>query len=134
MTLVILSGAIDLSVGSLIALVTVVIAFALDLWADPSFAVAAGLLIALVAGAMNRLKLDVIAAVVIGGGSLSGGQGSVIGSLIGAIIMATVRAGGSQMGMPNWVQQIATGAIIMLAVALDRWRQAARSARAEEVS
>lgn len=78
------------------------------------------------------LELDVIAAVVIGGGSLSGGQGSVAGSLIGAIIMATVRAGGSQMGMPNWVQQIATGAIIVLAVALDRWRQAVRATRLKE--
>lgn len=80
------------------------------------------------------LELDVIAAVVIGGGSLSGGQGSVVGSLIGAVIMATVRAGGSQMGMPNWVQQIATGAIIVLAVAIDRWRQTTQIARRREGS
>ena len=266
MTLVILSGAIDLSIGSLIALVTVVIAFALERGADPMVAVAVGLFVATAGGTVNGalvtrlrvgsfivtlgtllifrgvakglageqkidapltwlsellaamrpeerwrllpwgvwlllllaalfawvlratvfgrrvaavgsneeaarisgvavervrvtvfaiaglmagvaglmqfsrltvgdptvaegLELDVIAAVVIGGGSLSGGQGSVAGSLIGAIIMATVRAGGSQMGMPNWVQQIATGAIIVLAVAIDRWRQAARAAR-----
>ncbi|MEW5884463.1 MAG: ABC transporter permease [Armatimonadota bacterium] len=271
MTLVILSGAIDLSIGSLIALVTVVIAFALERGADPMLAVAVGLLVAAIGGTVNGalvtrlrvgsfivtlgtllifrgaakglageqkidapltwlsellaamrpeerwrllpwgvwlllllaalfawvlratvfgrrvaavgsneeaarisgvavervrvavfgvaglmagvaglmqfsrltvgdptvaegLELDVIAAVVIGGGSLSGGQGSVAGSLIGAIIMATVRAGGSQMGMPNWVQQIATGAIIVLAVALDRWRQTARTARRREAS
>jgi ribose transport system permease protein len=68
------------------------------------------------------LELDVIAAVVIGGGSLSGGQGSIAGSLLGAIIMSTIRAGTSQMGLPNWVQEIVTGAIIVVAVALDRWR------------
>lgn len=69
------------------------------------------------------LELDVIAAVVIGGGSLSGGEGSVWGSLIGALIMTTIRAGCSQMGLPNWVQEIITGGIIVVAVALDRWRQ-----------
>lgn len=68
------------------------------------------------------LELDVIAAVVIGGASLSGGRGSVAGSLLGALVMATIRAGCSQWGLPNWVQEIATGAIIVLAVALDRIR------------
>jgi ribose/xylose/arabinose/galactoside ABC-type transport system permease subunit len=68
------------------------------------------------------LELDVIAAVVIGGASLAGGQGSILGSLLGAFIMATIRAGGSQMGLPNWVQEIVTGAIIVLAVGLDRLR------------
>ncbi len=69
------------------------------------------------------LELDVIAAVVIGGASLSGGEGSILGSLLGALIMTTIRAGCSQMGMPNWVQEIVTGAIIVLAVALDRVRR-----------
>ena len=68
------------------------------------------------------LELNVIAAVVIGGGSLSGGEGSVLGSLIGALIMQTLQSGCSQMGWPNWVQEIVTGAIIVLAVALDRFR------------
>lgn len=68
------------------------------------------------------LELDVIASVVIGGGSLSGGEGSVAGSLIGALIMTVIRAGCSQMGLPNWVQEIVTGGIIVLAVALDRLR------------
>jgi len=67
-------------------------------------------------------ELDVIAAVVIGGGSLAGGEGSILGSLVGALIMTTIRSGCSQMGLPNWVQQIVTGAIIVLAVALDRLR------------
>jgi ribose/xylose/arabinose/galactoside ABC-type transport system permease subunit len=68
------------------------------------------------------LELDVIAAVVIGGGSLSGGEGSVLGSLVGALIMSVIRSGCSQMGLHNWVQEIITGAIIITAVALDRLR------------
>lgn len=68
------------------------------------------------------LELDVIAAVVIGGGSLSGGEGSVFGSLIGALIMSVIRSGCSQMGLDNWVQEVVTGAVIVAAVALDRWR------------
>ncbi|MFN8221308.1 MAG: ABC transporter permease [Fimbriimonadales bacterium] len=68
------------------------------------------------------LELDVIAAVVIGGASLSGGQGSIWGSLLGALIMAVIRAGCSQYGLPQWVQEMVTGAIIVLAVALDRLR------------
>lgn len=69
------------------------------------------------------LELDVIAAVVIGGGSLAGGEGSVLGSVVGALIMTVIRAGCSQMGLPNWVQEIVTGAIIVIAVAVDRLRQ-----------
>jgi ribose/xylose/arabinose/galactoside ABC-type transport system permease subunit len=68
------------------------------------------------------LELDVIAAVVIGGGSLSGGEGSVLGSIVGALIMTVIRSGCSQMGLPNWVQEIVTGGIIVVAVALDRLR------------
>ncbi len=68
------------------------------------------------------LELDVIAAVVIGGGSFSGGEGSVLGTIVGALIMAVIRSGCSQMGLPNWVQEIVTGSIIVLAVALDRLR------------
>jgi ribose transport system permease protein len=68
-------------------------------------------------------ELDVIAAVIIGGGSLLGGKGTVIGTVGGATIMAVIQIGCSQHGLPNWVQQIVTGIIIVLAVALDRWRQ-----------
>jgi ribose/xylose/arabinose/galactoside ABC-type transport system permease subunit len=68
------------------------------------------------------LELDVIAAVVIGGGSLSGGEGSVAGTIIGALIMTVIRSGCSQMGLPNWVQEIVTGSIIVVAVAVDRLR------------
>jgi len=67
-------------------------------------------------------ELDVIAAVVIGGGSLQGGDGSVFGSVVGALIMAFLRNGCQQMGWPNYIQEIIIGAIIVLAVALDRLR------------
>lgn len=68
------------------------------------------------------LELQVIAAVVIGGGSLSGGEGSIFGTLVGALIVGVIGSGCSQMGLPNWVQEIATGCIIVVAVALDRLR------------
>jgi ribose transport system permease protein len=70
----------------------------------------------------NGVELDIIAAVVIGGGSLSGGEGSIGGSVIGALIMAFLRNGCQQMGWANYVQEIIIGAIIVLAVALDRVR------------
>jgi ribose/xylose/arabinose/galactoside ABC-type transport system permease subunit len=69
------------------------------------------------------LELDVIAAVIIGGGSLVGGKGTVVGTLAGAAIMTVIQIGCSQQGLPNWVQQIVTGTIIVFAVALDRMRQ-----------
>lgn len=67
-------------------------------------------------------ELDIIAAVVIGGASLAGGQGSVLGSLVGALIMTMVANGCTKLGMENWVQKIVTGGIIIFAVALDRLR------------
>ena len=67
-------------------------------------------------------ELDIIAAVVIGGGSLSGGEGSILGSMIGALIMAFLRNGCQQVGWPNYIQEIIIGAIIVIAVAIDRWR------------
>jgi ribose transport system permease protein len=70
-------------------------------------------------------ELDVIAAVVIGGGSLSGGEGSILGAMVGALIMAFLRNGSQQMGWPNYIQEIMIGVIIVLAVALDRYRSRA---------
>jgi ribose transport system permease protein len=68
------------------------------------------------------LELDIIAAVVIGGGSLSGGEGSILGSMIGVFIMAFLRNGCTMMGWPNYIQEIIIGAIIVVAVALDQVR------------
>ncbi len=67
-------------------------------------------------------ELDVIAAVVIGGGSLSGGEGSILGTLIGAFIMAFLRNGCNMSGIPNYVQEIIIGVIIIGAVAIDKFR------------
>ena len=72
------------------------------------------------------LELEVIAAVVIGGGSLSGGQGSIAGSLIGALLMTVIKTGCTHVGLPNWVQEILTGVIIVVAVGVDTLRQRKR--------
>ena len=69
------------------------------------------------------LELEVIAAVVIGGASLSGGKGTVFGSLAGAMLMEVIRTGFTHVGVHNWVQEMATGGIILAAVVLDRVNQ-----------
>ena len=77
--------------------------------------------------AAEGYELDVIAAVVIGGGSLSGGEGSVLGSLVGALIMTVIDMGCMLEGWQNYVQKIVTGAIIVIAIALDRLRHGRRA-------
>jgi ribose transport system permease protein len=69
------------------------------------------------------LELDIIAAVIIGGASLSGGVGTILGSLIGALIMAVLRNGSQQMGWPTYFQEIIIGLVIIVAVFVDRLRQ-----------
>jgi ABC-type uncharacterized transport system permease subunit len=69
-------------------------------------------------------ELDIIAAVVIGGGSLAGGEGTIAGAMVGALTMAFLRNGTQQMGWPNYIQEIIIGIIIVLAVAADRVRRA----------
>ncbi|MFN9786135.1 MAG: ABC transporter permease [Planctomycetia bacterium] len=71
-------------------------------------------------------ELDVIAAVVLGGGSLSGGKGSIAGSLLGALLMTTLRSACVYAEVPDPLQKVLVGAIILVAVALDRWREGAR--------
>ena len=68
------------------------------------------------------MELNIIAAVVIGGASLNGGEGSVIGSIIGALIMTVVANGCTQMGLQSYWQEIVTGGIIIAAVLVDRLR------------
>ncbi len=68
------------------------------------------------------LELDVIAAVVIGGGSLSGGQGSIVGTLAGAFLMAYLRNRCTVLGWQNYTQEMIVGHIIIIAVAVDQWR------------
>jgi ribose transport system permease protein len=69
------------------------------------------------------LELRVIAAVVIGGGSLSGGRGSVLGTLAGAALMAVINSGCTQLGIPNPLQDVILGVIIIAAVTVDQLRQ-----------
>ncbi len=69
------------------------------------------------------LELKVIAAVVIGGASLSGGRGTVLGTLTGALLMQTIASGCTQLGLSNPVQDIVLGIIIVAAVTVDQIRQ-----------
>lgn len=72
------------------------------------------------------LELEVIAAVVIGGASLAGGEGTVIGSLVGAMLMEVIRMGFTHVGVHNWVQEMATGGIILAAAVGDRMQRKSR--------
>ncbi len=67
-------------------------------------------------------ELSAIAAVVIGGTSLMGGRGSVVSSFFGVLIIATLEAGLAQVGVSEPAKRVITGAVIVVAVALDAWR------------
>ena len=67
-------------------------------------------------------ELDAIAAAVIGGASLMGGRGTVLGAIIGAMTMASIRFGLNVMGMSSFIQQIVVGCILIAAVLLDTLR------------
>ena len=67
-------------------------------------------------------ELDVIAAVVIGGTSLSGGRGSIIGTLIGALLIGVINNGMNLLGISPYFQQVVKGGLIIGAVILDRLR------------
>ena len=72
---------------------------------------------------LSGLELDTIASVVIGGVSLFGGRGSLIGVVVGVIIMGVINNGMSVLGANPAVQGIAKGAIIFTAVAIDFLRR-----------
>jgi len=74
------------------------------------------------------MELDVIAAVVIGGGSLSGGEGSILGTLIGALTMSFLRNACDFLGWGNYVQEIFIGLFIVIYVAIDQLRRARTAA------
>ncbi len=69
------------------------------------------------------LELQIIAAVVIGGGSLSGGRGSIIGTLCGVAIIGVINQGSTALGLENQVQDVLLGVIIVAAVFVDVLRQ-----------
>jgi ribose transport system permease protein len=75
-------------------------------------------------------ELRIIAAVVVGGGSLSGGRGSVLGTLSGAAIMAVIDHGSTLLGIGDMYQDLLIGAIIIAAVAVDQFRQRKMAAAA----
>ena len=68
-------------------------------------------------------ELRAIAAVVIGGGSLSGGEGTVAGTLVGAFITGLLANGANLLGVSSFWQQVLIGAVIIAAVGLDGWRK-----------
>lgn len=68
-------------------------------------------------------ELDAIAAVVIGGTSLSGGVATIFGTVIGALIMSVLRNGLNLLNIQSYYQLVAIGSVIVLAVALDKLRK-----------
>jgi ribose/xylose/arabinose/galactoside ABC-type transport system permease subunit len=76
----------------------------------------------------DGMEPQVIAAVVIGGASLSGGEGTVLGTLVGCLFMSVLANGCVHAGISNASQDVIIGAIIIAAVTLDRLRRRARAA------
>lgn len=73
--------------------------------------------------AAQGYELDIIAAAVIGGVSLFGGRGSILGVLLGAAFMQVLRNGIVLLGFPSYWQSVVTGTIILGAILLDSWRR-----------
>lgn len=76
----------------------------------------------------SGLELAVIAATVIGGTSIMGGRGSVLGTVLGALLVQTVTSGVTQLGWPSQLSQLFVGIFIIVAVGTDLLRQRARRA------
>ena len=74
-------------------------------------------------------ELYVIAAVVVGGTSLSGGKGRIFGTLIGAFIIAVIQNGMNLLGIESYTQQVVLGSVIVGAILLDKARSSARAPR-----
>jgi len=68
-------------------------------------------------------ELHAIAAAVLGGASLAGGRGSVLGTVLGALLMAVIRNGSDLLNIPYEWQQVILGALVVLAVLFDQWRR-----------
>ena len=71
-------------------------------------------------------ELDAIASAVIGGASLSGGVGTIVGTALGALIIQTMRNGGNLLGVDPFIMEIIIGAIIILAVFFDQYLKGRR--------
>ena len=68
-------------------------------------------------------ELDIIAAAIIGGVSLFGGRGSILGVLLGAVFLQVFRNGLILLGFPSYWQSVTIGAVILVAILLDSWRR-----------
>ena len=67
------------------------------------------------------LELDVIAATIVGGASLSGGEGTILGTILGVLIIGVMRNGLVLLGVSPFVQELMIGLVIIIAVAIDKW-------------
>lgn len=72
-------------------------------------------------------ELTAIGAVIIGGASMLGGEGTILGTMLGAILLGLITNGLILMGISSYWQQVFSGTIIILAVALDTWRRSQKS-------
>lgn len=72
------------------------------------------------------LELDVIAAAVVGGASLSGGEGTIQGTILGVLIIGVLRNGLVLLGISAFWQEVMIGAVIILAVGIDKWTRSRR--------
>ena len=81
--------------------------------------------------AANGLELTVIAAVILGGCSLSGGKGGILGALLGVLVLRTLDNGLVLANVSSYYQEVARGAVLLLAVGFDqlRSRRSLRGAR-----
>ncbi|QMD91901.1 hypothetical protein HVZ27_21125 [Escherichia coli] len=120
MTLIIISGEIDVSVGPMVAFVSVCLRILIFTLSGLLAAVTGILLAARLgsgnAGAANGLEFDVIAAVVVGGTALSGGRGSLFGTLLGVLVITLIGNGLVLLGINSFFQQVVRGVIIVVAV------------------
>jgi len=74
------------------------------------------------------LELDVIAATIVGGASLSGGEGTIPGTILGVLIIGVLRNGLVLLGISPFAQELIIGLVIIIAVAIDKWTATRRAA------
>ena len=78
------------------------------------------------------MELDAIASVVIGGTAMSGGQGGIIGTVIGCLIILFLRNGLNLMAVSAFWQKVVIGIVILIAVLVDKYQQSLREKRSAQ--